>query len=766
MSDGFFPPDVRIRFNGKAEDGWSALGEARQLLFKALNMQLAGYPTPINLTRPLMNGGEVNVFLIGNQKIITITPPVFIPEEIKHAEEIKPLEFFGMLSGWVRNSALTGPSGGKTLTSWQPTAFDQVAYKLKSGWQSSLRLGVEVAGVPEHTTYKASQFSGSMKRWVQAILGMGVIDDPKSANYLDGAIPVPTKRPILMDYSASRDRTNGIIKTGPKNHWLVQVDKLLGLLVMPLPMLFSTTDPGYRTSIERSGDVGTLAILNEFGGLPSGEPFPTLAGDITTYIAAGKILRLLTSADLAPFYAMPGGYSPTFGWAFNDTGNEAHNTGWSWRDKDGGLYTSGSPRALFGEHWSIKITLSAHDISQLALHMPIGTGTASIQQVHEGQMDSEALINFFLPGSPLGRAAVPDGFGSYQIGGVDISNIVPQRRTLFNTPGDGGYDINDKTYAVNERWGATLMVFFDGDVMQRLKWVPEKTWSKGHKTDKVSVTYIAKVDPVCPALPVDIAAARSPWFDINVEFAATWSPSGFTGTPLELRQMNGLWSGLNPIGRTYDENIHINQGGLPRASNDAILTYNGVPPCLYVVTGSTPISDALYDSELAADYGAVVGPTDVQAGSFQYVTSYVAFAPLDCREGFVIAERLSNTLLQPALFPTPFPVFSVRQSGFFGGLGQLDFDPHPLGVQGFFPNDQYANGIGGTDNILFEAVISAGPLKQWVIDDGWHYNVTVLNQNRFPPDYVELRTLSYQGLPSGMLDVVTHPHQANWIGAV
>lgn len=756
MTDGFFPPDVRIRFNGKAEDGWSALGEARQLLFKALNMQLAGYPTPINLTRPLMNGGEVNVFLIGNQKIITITPPIFIPIEVKLAEEIKPLEFFGMLSGWVRDAHLVGPTGKKKLTSWRPTLFDVVAYKLKNDWQDSLRLGVEDPDtlIPEHANIRASMYSGAMKTWVQAILGMGIIDDKISANYLNGAIPDPTKRPIVCKYSPTWSTTHGIVKTGPKNHWLVEISHTGGILAMPLPILFSTTDPGYKQSIQASGDVGTLAILNEFGGLPSGETFPTDPTELAAHIADHKILRLAVASDLDPFYN-GNAYSGDYGWAFSPDGTEIHNTCWTYRNADGSLpYTTGLI-ALYGEHWMMKLNLSPHNISQLANHLPIGTGSLEMTQVHAGQVDHEAFTNFF-------RATGPTTpHQQCSVGLVSSDLTIRQKRTLFNTPGDAGYNINDHTYAVNENWGATLLVFFDykGGI-QRLKWVPEKTWSKGRFTFQVIVPVDTTGDPV--------GTEAAPFYHIGTDFSATWSPSGFTGAPLEERQINGVYTIESDNSSGFYDDLYTSKEELRPSYGNFVFDVDGnLISKVYI----GPPNDIPFAADQAADYGSIVPPTGAAAGSFQYLTQYIAFVPYGCREGFMIAEQTANNLYDPAVFFEPFPHYTVRQLGYYAGPGGVTFDNHPLGPQSYFPaifNVRASPAFlpQGGYNIIHSATIDAGPSKQYLVDDGYHYIIDGSNVILFPIGYVELRTMAYSGLPVGMLDVVTHPHQANWIGSV
>lgn len=102
--------------------------------------------------------------------------------------------------------------------------------------------------------------------------------------------------------------------------WLVQIDGS-GVYVMPLPIIPATTTVAFREYIEEVNDDEILKILDRFGGMPSGEAFPTGAA-FQSWRRAGVIIKVCETSE---FYSNRELYAAC-GWSFNRRGNEAFNT--------------------------------------------------------------------------------------------------------------------------------------------------------------------------------------------------------------------------------------------------------------------------------------------------------------------------------------------------------------------------------------------------------------------------------------------------------
>ena len=140
--------------------------------------------------------------------------------------------------------------------------------------------------------------------------------------------------------------------------WLVHVASS-GVWAMPLPMIPATTTQAFREYIEEVADEEILKILDRFGGMPSGEGFPSDA-DFQAWRRAGVVIRVCDSAN---FYQN----RPIFeacGWSFNRSGREGFNTCFSY-DQNGvkvglsfKLKLNFMPSANFG--WLKRIDVVAH----------------------------------------------------------------------------------------------------------------------------------------------------------------------------------------------------------------------------------------------------------------------------------------------------------------------------------------------------------------------------------------------------------------------
>lgn len=116
--------------------------------------------------------------------------------------------------------------------------------------------------------------------------------------------------------------------------WLLQIDAR-GVYVMPLPMIPATTAPAFLSYLREVADDELIHIVERFGGMPSGELFPT-GDDFQAWYRAGVIIKV---CDTSEFYK----HSPFYlacGWSFNSKGTEGFNSGWSY-DARGMRYAYG-----------------------------------------------------------------------------------------------------------------------------------------------------------------------------------------------------------------------------------------------------------------------------------------------------------------------------------------------------------------------------------------------------------------------------------------
>jgi hypothetical protein len=335
----YFPPDVSLRIFGDRDQAQGLLGAARTLLFKALLMQSSGGNQPVGLVQRISDGTQIEVKLVGNQKIVSITaaPPEQLANTrgpLPEPEQPPPAEYAAtMLSGVVRQGYLQPIGDGKMqLDGFRPTANCARAYGFDKTYNPSTRLAVPsyfggANNISQYRYVKPSMYSGAMKRVAEAIFGLGVITD-SSPEYLTGKPPKKFRRAVQLKYDWKWNKTHGIVRAAQQNHWLVEVSNTNGVLAMPLPLFRNTTTASYRERMLGRGDLDTVRVLDEFGGLPSGENFPTTPDGVAAAIAAGKVLRLMTVDELAPVYGLASDAVASTpwaenGWAFSDDGSEA-----------------------------------------------------------------------------------------------------------------------------------------------------------------------------------------------------------------------------------------------------------------------------------------------------------------------------------------------------------------------------------------------------------------------------------------------------------
>ena len=278
---------------------------------------------------------------------------------------LTPVEIPDFLSGVVQNGFIeTVPEDPpypayQELASFHPTVSCAQWFKLPDDYQKMVRLAVkpfaELAGeldnpsessprvFSQYTRLKPTMYSGTMRSLVQVLMGFAKPQQKHGKSVSRYRVTVSAKRPakppvlsaydkqVLKDgvqirYDWRFSRTHGITYAADGRAWLVEVSITQGVLAMPLPLNPRTMTAAFRRRMEDGGDAEALAVLDAFGGFPTGATLPT--GDaLDAWIRAGRVVRLLHHDDLAPFYDHTS-YSSQLGWAFNARGDEAHNTAW------------------------------------------------------------------------------------------------------------------------------------------------------------------------------------------------------------------------------------------------------------------------------------------------------------------------------------------------------------------------------------------------------------------------------------------------------
>lgn len=123
-----------------------------------------------------------------------------------------------------------------------------------------------------------------------------------------------------FQYSYKFNKTHLVSFDEENNPWLIQVEPN-NVWAMPLPMIPATTTAEFRAYVEYVGDHELEAILDRFGGMPSGEVFPTGAL-FYSWVRAGVIVRVCDTADFYHYSA----YSSACGWSCDSRGKIAVNT--------------------------------------------------------------------------------------------------------------------------------------------------------------------------------------------------------------------------------------------------------------------------------------------------------------------------------------------------------------------------------------------------------------------------------------------------------
>lgn len=347
---------MRLSYEGDLETAQRLLGPAQQELARLeARLQstgldsgkfLIGFPhTPNYAYGHILPGGFKQIHIIASSGTEEVLP--------LEDEELALPDF---LSGWAIDGRYQqDPDTGRSaVIDFRPTAPCAALFpdEVTIGGGPVERLAIEVG--PGFAGYFADRgplprsqvdllyptaYSGAMCKWVQAMLGFGkkptqtsIYDDVEPEIIAPDPLPdITAWETKLRDegmrvwYDFRFSRTHGIHFASDGKPWLVEISMNRGVVAMPLPIDARTTTEDFRLKVENLEDVAGLTVLDEFGGFPTGEPFPSSGALWDAYVRAGRIIELAPPEELAEFYQHLY-YSSAMGWSFSGNGHEAHNT--------------------------------------------------------------------------------------------------------------------------------------------------------------------------------------------------------------------------------------------------------------------------------------------------------------------------------------------------------------------------------------------------------------------------------------------------------
>ena len=350
-------PFGRRAIGGELTDDDAAAVEL--LARKLTNFKAASGLESLRMVRALPDGGYAVAQDMGG---------VFSITSYKAAEE-KPQAFDGLakdsvptlFSGVITRDRVAGDEGVKIkLTeaarrrlanySKEPKAYPQKEVELQRfrvGYSAIVEEFIpKYATAYLHTQYtnqRPTWYSGAMAEVMQIVGGYGRQDlgrlprtFPEQATL---ALPEKVKAAIRQElgnvrlpgysgfppadgkfqYDYKFHNTHAVGFDAERKPWLICV-RTDGVWAVPLPMVPATTTKAFREYVQEVGDEELLAILDRFGGMPSGEPFPSRY--LLAWKRAGVAIKV---SDMSDFYSHLA-YTTACGWSFNLDGSEGFNT--------------------------------------------------------------------------------------------------------------------------------------------------------------------------------------------------------------------------------------------------------------------------------------------------------------------------------------------------------------------------------------------------------------------------------------------------------
>lgn len=345
-----------IRLFGNRQAGLNYIRPARQMLDKLRATIDAGGIESGGAHGPLADGVYCYVRIgMGVSTIgLVIDHDVQTEEAVGVDREMVP----DFLSG----VAYTGEFARDKLNNFRPTQECATLFGLDPVRQSIKRLGVEIhpsfpdlgdenRRLTQYAKLRPTMYSGTMRKLVQLLMGYGFLPDRsrhEKSIYGDRFVrksdlkfdPPPTdferalkRNGLQIQYDYRFARTHGMTRGADGKWWIVEIMNGRGIHAMPIELHKGSMTDQFRGKLEVMGDAAGLAVVDFFGGFPTGAPFPSSTEELEAKVRAGMILKGAPAADLNRFYDLQY-YSTASGWAFSESGKEAVNTGWKYGDDD------------------------------------------------------------------------------------------------------------------------------------------------------------------------------------------------------------------------------------------------------------------------------------------------------------------------------------------------------------------------------------------------------------------------------------------------
>lgn len=338
------------------------LGFIHQHAAKVINFKTVSDLESIKYIRELPDGGIALFIHAGSMFRVLALKSVEQPEK-EESTGLAPLDVPMLFSGVITRAVVSRGNGVElTLTEQccrrlggygaMSVGAVQRLKRLKSKYNTMhevMFVPQEMRGLDENIALysqfdklRPTWYSGAMSEVVQIVSGFGrqnfdeLPDEPleqvkynlpenikqKIAQDLNQVrLPGYTGKPHkygTIDYHFTAHDTNLVSFDNQNNPWLVQIDSS-GVWVMPLPMIPATMTPAFRQYVEEVNDEELLLVLDRFGGIPSGETFPS---NRTDWVRAGVVYRVCDSSD----FHSHSPYTSACGWSCNSDGTAAINT--------------------------------------------------------------------------------------------------------------------------------------------------------------------------------------------------------------------------------------------------------------------------------------------------------------------------------------------------------------------------------------------------------------------------------------------------------
>lgn len=427
-----------IRLEGDEGRALALIPEAKALLYKVQTFKKRAGVGTFSMSRRVDDDSTIYVLSAMGQDLIHISVAPDVPEETYPTAPVPSPKLFPdfysglVFDGFMEERVRMGVGGGEmrynVCDSFSPTPTCVRTHdELTPGRQLSPRLAVlPDSGFPELTNrsphsrrvftqyarLRSSMYSGTMKKVAQIAMGLGRIGSPKLRDPSSAVPDTPYVRDVdssgvRIRYDWRFMRTHGITVGADGRLWLVEISSARGVLARLLPIFPRSTTAAFRARAEARNDTAMTFAIDELGCIPTGECFPAAASAVEEMILRGDILRLMHPSDLSPFYACSA-YSSAMGWAFNERGNEAHNT----------AYYYGEDGFQRGVWYQVNISIGPVNDGRTPGE-PIATGTATLRKNSEGFLYTPPIP------PPSWARYVPIKFHEPMIGGLLSHEAAP-----------------------------------------------------------------------------------------------------------------------------------------------------------------------------------------------------------------------------------------------------------------------------------------------------------------------------------------------------